>query len=192
MSLGSNTSPTLRIWASVCPFPSALQDRQVLCSHHCFRGPMFVGNPWSRIYNPTNLYQILCFMVMKNIPITLPTKLRPYKPGKHWLPTIIDPPPPQKKKSFHTLYYFYNLFWNDELMIRNLQRSILWGFLPIGTLRLIYLYFKCFFSFLRQNKAWFVYLRDLLLNGPKMCYLYLSYHVGTLSSEYTAPAHHER
>lgn len=38
-----------------------------------------------------NLYQIMCFMVMKNIPITLPTKLRPYEPGQFWQPTNNTP-----------------------------------------------------------------------------------------------------
>lgn len=48
----------------------------------------FVGNHWPRIY--PNLYTVICLIVIKTIPITLPTKLHSHEPGKFWLPTNIE------------------------------------------------------------------------------------------------------
>lgn len=51
----------------------------------------FVGNPSPQIYISMNLYTIICIIILINIiPITLPTKLLPDKPGKLWLPMNID------------------------------------------------------------------------------------------------------
>lgn len=51
----------------------------------------FMGNPCSQIYVPINLYTIICFIFIKIILITLPTKLYPHESGKFWLPKNIDP-----------------------------------------------------------------------------------------------------
>lgn len=58
------------------------------------RGPMFVafvGISCPQTYIPMNLYTIICLILIKVIPITLPTKLCPHKLGKLWLPTNFDP-----------------------------------------------------------------------------------------------------
>lgn len=60
---------------------------------------LFVGNPYPRIYIPTNLYTIICLISIKIILITLSTKLRPHGAGKFWLPTNIVPP---RIKIFHS------------------------------------------------------------------------------------------
>lgn len=60
-------------------------------------GPMFmafVGYPCPQIYIPTNLYSVICWIFIKIIQITPPTKLYPHKRGKilathkHWPPQI--------------------------------------------------------------------------------------------------------
>lgn len=53
-------------------------------------GPMFVAyvdNPPPQSYIPTKLYTIICLILMKIIPITLPAKLRLTNQAKLWLPT---------------------------------------------------------------------------------------------------------
>lgn len=48
----------------------------------------FMSKPCPRIFIPLNLYAIICLIFNKIIPITLPMKLRPQKPGKLWLSTL--------------------------------------------------------------------------------------------------------
>lgn len=54
----------------------------------------FIGYPCPQIYIPMNLYSIICWIFIKIIQITPPTKLYPHKRGKilathkHWPPQI--------------------------------------------------------------------------------------------------------